>query len=81
MCTLCDSKGLVNIWLAIYILTTIRVYLDHSLPRKLWSNADFTPQNYGPMQTLPRKFVEHSFFAPQNNGAMQTLLREIKEPL
>ena len=37
-------------------------------PAKLWSNADFAPQNYGAMQTLPRKIMEPSYFAPQNNG-------------
>ena len=39
-----------------------------SLPPKLWSNADFAPQNYGAMQTLPREMTEPSFFAPLNHG-------------
>ena len=39
-----------------------------SCPAKLWSNADFAPQNYGAMQTLPRKIMDPLFFAPQNKG-------------
>ena len=39
-----------------------------SLHGKFWSNADFAPQNYGPMQTLPREITEPLFFALQNHG-------------
>ena len=38
-------------------------------PAKLWSNADFAPQNYGAMQTLPHRITEPSYFSPQNHRA------------
>ena len=38
-------------------------------PAKLWSNADFGPQNYGAMQTLPRKITEPSHASQQNHRA------------
>ena len=49
-------------FLAVFLLLNLCL-----CPAKLWSNADFAPQNYGAMRTLPRKITEPSFFAPQNH--------------
>ena len=38
-------------------------------PAKLWSNVDFSLQNYGAMQTLSRKIRKPLNFAPQNHRA------------
>ena len=43
------------------VILPLNLYL---CPVKLWSNADFAPQNYGAMQTLPHKIMEPLFFAP-----------------
>ena len=58
-------------------------------PAKLWSNADFAPQDHRAfvlcpaksrsLHTLPRKITEPSYFAPRNYRALQTLPREINE--
>ena len=70
--------------LPLKIMEQCRLY-----PAKSWSNAEFTPQNHGAMQTLPReiteplflprKNTETSFFAPRNFEAMETLLHKIVE--
>ena len=90
MCMLNDSINLVGKLLAIYIFTTCRAYLYHSLPckimeqcrlcpAKLWSNADFAPQIHGAFILCPAKLWSYADFALRNYGPMQTLPRKITE--
>ena len=55
MCVLCDAKCLVDKCLAIQFFTTFRVDLDHSVPQKIWSNADFARKVF--KQCSPGAFI------------------------
>ena len=47
---------------------------------KLWSNADFAPQNYGAIQTLPRKIMEQCRLCPAKSLSLRSSPLEIMDP-
>ena len=49
-------------------------------PAKLWSNADFAPQNYWGMQTLPRKIMEQCRFCPAKSWSLCFSQCKIRDP-
>ena len=60
-------------------------------PAKLWSNADFAPQNKGvfilclaksqSLYTLPCKIIKQCRLCPAKQMSLHTLPREITDPL